>query len=105
MRADRPREAIELFHRALKLKPGYAMAQNDLGIALALNEDIDGAICHFKEAVRLLPDYANAHYNLAIALRGRGRQEDAIVQLKRSIELQPDNAPAVEMLRDWQRSN
>ena len=66
-------EAIRQFQEALRLKPDYAEAHNNLGIALARKGQIDEAISQFQEALRLKPDYAEAHYNLGIALARKAR--------------------------------
>jgi Flp pilus assembly protein TadD len=52
---------------AVRLKPDYAEAHNNLGIALAQKAQIDEAISQFQEAIRLKPGYADAQNNLAIA--------------------------------------
>ena len=61
-------EAISQFQEAIRLKPDYAEAHNNLGIALGRKGQTDEAISQFQEAIRLKPDYAEAHNNLARAL-------------------------------------
>jgi len=53
----------------LRLKPDYAEAHNNLGVALSqLPVRSSEAIAHFEAALRIQPDYADAHYNLGVAL-------------------------------------
>jgi tetratricopeptide (TPR) repeat protein len=53
-------EAIGHFEAALRLKPDYAEAHYNFGIALANAGRIPEAIAQYKEAVRLVPNYAPA---------------------------------------------
>jgi Flp pilus assembly protein TadD len=52
----------------MRLNPDYAEIHNNLGMALGMKGQIDGAISQFQEAIRLNPDDAAAHNNLAHAL-------------------------------------
>jgi Flp pilus assembly protein TadD len=62
-------EAIPQFQEAIRLKPDYAEAYNNLGTALAAKGRLEEAIGRFQEAVRLKPDYAEARNNLGLALK------------------------------------
>ena len=57
--------AIERFKKALALSPRSAEAQNDLGNALLLSGDLDGARDCYLRASELAPDSAVVNYNLA----------------------------------------
>ena len=57
-------EAIAAYREAIRLKPDYAEAHSNLGIALAGQGKLDEAIAEYREAIRLKPDYAAAHNNL-----------------------------------------
>ena len=61
------------FETAVKLKPDYASAHNNLGSALANLGRIDEAVVHFSEAVRLTPDSEDARRNLQYALTLQGK--------------------------------
>src|ERR1035441_1739283 len=65
--------ALPLHLEALRLKPGYAMAYNNLGVALTKKGQFDAGISQFQEALRLKPDYAEAHYNFGNALVRKGQ--------------------------------
>jgi len=54
---------------AIKVKPDYADAYNNLGAVLFADQKTEEAISHFKMAIELKPDFAGAHNNLGIALR------------------------------------
>jgi tetratricopeptide (TPR) repeat protein len=58
------------------LKPGYANARYNLGVALVRQGRLEQAINEFQEALRLKPDYAAAQSNLAAALTMKQTLED-----------------------------
>jgi tetratricopeptide (TPR) repeat protein len=45
---------------AIRLKPDYAEAHLNLGVALAKQQKYDEAIVHFEAALRIDPNYATA---------------------------------------------
>ena len=49
-------EAIAEFREAIRLKPDYAEAHNNLGIALKAQGKLDEAIAEYRAAIRLKPD-------------------------------------------------
>jgi len=61
-------EAISQYREAIRLKPDYAEACNNLGNALSDKGQFDEAISQYQQAIRLKPDYAEARTNLARAL-------------------------------------
>jgi len=78
----------------LALKPDYADAHNNLGIALAAQGRTAEAIARYERALELKPEHANAHNNLGIALTTQGRIAEAIVHYRRAIQLNPRHADA-----------
>ena len=56
------------FAKAVRLRPDFAQAYNNLGLVLTQTDDDPGAIAAFREAIRISPDYADAHANLGAAL-------------------------------------
>ena len=70
-------EAIAHYQEALKIKPEYAEAQYNLGIALAACGRIDEAVEHYQKALEIRPDYAEAHINLGTVLLNQGRRDEA----------------------------
>ena len=57
-------EALTCFRRVLSLKPDYALAHSNLGLALQELGKLDDAASTFREAVRIKPDFAEAYSNL-----------------------------------------
>ena len=86
--ADRP-EGIAYLEQALAIKPDYADAHYNLGVALADNGHMKEAIAQYREALRLRPDYVDAHNNLGGALRDTGRPAEAIEEFIQALRLDP----------------
>ena len=91
-------EALYQYQEAVRLKPGYADAHNNLGNVLGMKGQIDEAISQYREAVRLKPDHALAHHNLGMALARKGQLDEAISQYQGAIRLKPDYADAYNNL-------
>jgi tetratricopeptide (TPR) repeat protein len=88
-------EAVAQFEAALQINPGYAEAQNNLGIALSsIPGRLPETISAYEAAVRIKPDYVEAHYNLGLVLCKAGRIPEAIAQYKEALRLKPDYAEA-----------
>jgi tetratricopeptide (TPR) repeat protein len=94
-------EAIACFKEALRLKPDYAEAHNDLGnvyTRLGMVSKDQGklakAVAAYRLAIKLKPDYAEAHGNLGIALHHQGKLPEAVRAyrqgIKQGIKLKPD---------------
>ena len=62
---------MQAYEQALRIRPGQADAHNSLGIASAMQGDLDAAIQHFTEALRLDPNHEKAKKNLAYAKHER----------------------------------
>ena len=85
-------EAVACYRRALELKPDYAEAHNNLGIALKDQGKLDEAVACYRRALELKPDYAEAHGNLGNALKDQGKSDEAVACYRRALELKPDYA-------------
>jgi len=88
--ADRPREAVEAFQRAVKSRPGFAEAYNEMGCVLKSLGRADVAIKAFGRAVKAKPDYADAYNNLGNVLRAADRLDDAVLAYRRAVDIKPD---------------
>jgi len=82
-------EAINCFHQAIRLKPGYASAYNNLGIALQSVGNFDEAVACFQRSVQIDPDYADGYYNLGKMFQLRGKLDDAVRNYQQAIRLNP----------------
>ena len=87
-------EAEAAYRKAIALKPDYAKAHCNLGIALYYQGKPAEAEAAFRKAIALKPDYANAYYNLGIALSHQGKRVEAEAAYRKAIALKPDFAQA-----------
>ena len=85
-------EAIAEYREAMRLKPDFAEAHINLGVALRDQGKLDEAIAEYREALRLKPDHAEAHSNLGLALSDQGKLDEAIAEYREAIRLKPDHA-------------
>jgi tetratricopeptide (TPR) repeat protein len=101
--AGRLQEAIEHYEQALRLKPDYVEAHNNLGAALANAGRLQEAIEHYQQALRLKPDFTNAYYNLALAYDRMQQSSEAIGAAQKALDLaraQGQEAQA-KQIEDW----
>jgi tetratricopeptide (TPR) repeat protein len=87
-------EAMQHLEEAVRIRPGYAEAHNNLGLALARIELCSVAIPHFETALRAKPALIQARNNLGMCLTRVGNYGAAISQLEMALQLQPDYANA-----------
>ena len=82
------------YQQALRLKPDYAEAYNNLGIALKDQGQLVEAVAEYQQALRLKPDHAEAHNNLGNALQDQGQLAGAVAHYQQALRLKPDYAEA-----------
>jgi tetratricopeptide (TPR) repeat protein len=90
---DDPGEEAGCFRAALAIRPGSAIAHNNLGAALYEKKDPEGAILEFKKAIELDREGAAPHHNLGNALVDKKDLDGAIQEYQKAIELDPKSAP------------
>ena len=95
--------AIAAFREAIRIKPDYVEAHNNLGVALRDKGDVAGGIAACKEAIRLRPADAPGHCNLGHALKAQGRFRSALTALRRGHELGSRNPRWSAPSADWVR--
>jgi hypothetical protein len=82
------------YREALRLRPDYAEAHNNLGNVLQQQGELDEAVACHREAIRLKPNYAEAYNNLGVVLQRLGRLEHAILEGRRALQLRPNHPSA-----------
>lgn len=87
-------EEMECYRRALALQPDFPEAHINLAIALAAQDDLEGAAGHYREALRLRSDYPEGHYNYALLLQSIGEAQAAGEHFRAALDARPDYVDA-----------
>lgn len=96
--AGRPDLALVQYLDALRLKPDFAEAHYNLGVACREMELIDKALDSFRQATECKPGFAEAHNALGEMLGAKGRLPEAVEQFQKAVELDGDFLLARENL-------
>jgi tetratricopeptide (TPR) repeat protein len=91
------RTALE---QAVKINPGFALAENQLGYLASKSGDPASAEEHFRLAVRAAPAYTQAWISLAATLAMESRLSEAQEALASALKLEPGNADALQLRKD-----
>jgi tetratricopeptide (TPR) repeat protein len=86
--------AIEAYTKATELKPDFAEAFNNRGIAYGNKGDYDKAIADYTEAVRLNPNFAEAFCTRGNTYAQKGDYDKAIADYTEAVRLKPNDASA-----------
>jgi tetratricopeptide (TPR) repeat protein len=87
-------EEFRYFSEAIRLKPDFAEAYNNRGIARHEKGDLDGALKDCAEAIRLKPNFAEAYNTRGRARHIKGDLDGALKDYNEAIRLKPDYAEA-----------
>jgi tetratricopeptide (TPR) repeat protein len=87
-RRDWP-QAIANFRAGLERAPSDPSLHLNLGTALFLSGDSDGAFSEYETAVRLSPGYARAHLALGLLEAERGSPRAAIIRFEDALKYDP----------------
>jgi tetratricopeptide (TPR) repeat protein len=74
--SKRPREAKELFLRAIELSPQYVTAYNNLGAVMMILGQYRGAVLSFQQSLALQPTNKVVSKHLSLALRAAVEQAE-----------------------------
>jgi tetratricopeptide (TPR) repeat protein len=84
-------DAESEFRTAVRLDPQNSDLHFNLGCALDLNGNSEGAIAEYRRALRLNPESDHAHFNLGSVLGGKGDWDGEIAEEREALRLDPDN--------------
>ena len=91
-------EAFEAYRKSISLRPDYAEAYNNMGVALNKQGDLEGAMDFYKKCISLQPVHAKGHFNMGNALRDQLKLDEAIEYYSKSISLNPNYVEAYNNL-------
>jgi len=94
-----PREAEQMFRKALIYHPEYTDAAYNLGNAFRDQGRDDEAMAEYKVVIAACPGYTLAHDNLGILLAQRGKLDAAIAEFRQTLKINPNDAGAQSNLR------
>jgi len=83
-------QAIEEYHKALKLDPNYGDAMNSLAYTYSDIGDFEKAIEYFKKYVSVSPGDANPIDSMGEVYLRMGKLDEAIAKYKEALEVKPD---------------
>lgn len=85
-------QAIENYQQAVKLKPDFADAYCNLGVALKEEGQLDAAIDSYRHALEITPDDAEIHSNLGEVYWKKNHLHKAIECYQTALRLNPNAA-------------
>jgi tetratricopeptide (TPR) repeat protein len=83
-------QARKYYEQAIKLKPAYSEAVNNLGTVYYAGKSYRRAISQYKKAIRMAPDSASIHSNLGTAYYARNQLALANEEYRIAIKLDPE---------------
>ena len=88
---ENPEDCLLANNEAIRLKPDYANAYNNRGVANFELDRYEEAISDYDEAIRLKPDFVEAYINRGAAKTDWERYDEAIADYDEAIRLKPDH--------------
>ena len=89
-------DAINLYKKALEIRPGALNVRTDMGTAMFYQNHFDDAIAQFQEVLNSDPKDAQALFNLGVAmLHGKNDPKRALEYWEKLVETNPDHPQAL----------
>lgn len=85
-----PAQQIRFYSRAIELRPDFAAALHNRGVARDSIGDFEGAVRDYSEAIQFKPDHAVAFSSRGLMRAKSGDPAGAIADLDEAIRLKPD---------------
>jgi len=82
--------ARKYYEQAVKLKPNYSEAINNLGTVYYAIKSYRRAISQYKKALKIAPDSASIHSNLGTAYFARNQIAQATEEFRTALKLDPN---------------
>jgi serine/threonine protein kinase len=91
-KAERYKDAIAAYTRAIELDPNYATAYNNRGDTYEDLRQFQQALADYNRAIELKPNDATVYFNRGNVYRKLRQFQKALADYSRSIELDPNDA-------------
>ena len=82
--------ARKYYEQAVKLKPNYSEAINNLGTVYYANKNYRRAVSQYRKALKIAPDSASIHSNLGTAYFARNQIALATEEFRIALKLDPN---------------
>jgi protein O-mannosyl-transferase len=96
------KNGITLFKHAISVtknpSPSFVIAYNNLGHALASEQQYEEAIVQYRQAIKMNPHYSKAHNNLGHSLSELKLYDEAIEHYRQAISIETDYSEAYNNL-------
>jgi tetratricopeptide (TPR) repeat protein len=90
--------ALEIFDKAIRLRPDDTELINNRGSALTEAKRYDEALAAYEKAIALRPDYADAYNNHGCVLMEMQHFDDAMTSYSKALVLDPNNPEYINNL-------
>ena len=88
-------EAVACYQQAIKIKPNYFEAFNNMGLAMKGKDELAAAIESYAQAIKIKPDFAEAYNNKGKSLLEATLGSDAAIDnFQQALKIKPDYADA-----------
>jgi predicted O-linked N-acetylglucosamine transferase (SPINDLY family) len=84
-------KALDLFNKAINLKPEFAFAYNNRGLIFKDKGKIEDALADYQKALTINPNYADPYNNIGIIRGKQGDQKAALELFLQALKLNPNN--------------
>ena len=98
-------KSIEAYKKCISLKPDFAEAYNNMGIALQKLKRYDEAINVYQKAISIKPEHEHFYNNMGSVFKDKGEFEKAIETYKKCISINPRNVDALYNLGNTLKDN
>jgi tetratricopeptide (TPR) repeat protein len=96
-RAGDTTDELAALQQVIKLDPGFALAENQIGYLASRDRDFATAERHFRLAVRAAPGFAEGWVNLAATLGMESRFLEGLEAVSNAIKLDPRNSQGLQV--------
>ncbi len=102
LKKDKAGDAIPHLQKAVRIVPGFAQAQEDLGSAYFYTDQAELAIVHLEKALEINPRLESAGNKLSYIYKSMGKDEDVDALQKKLFAFSPARRLLVEALEHLQ---